>query len=339
MGKVSVIVPVYNAENYVGEAIESVLNQTYRDFELILIDDRSADRSREICEAYRKKDHRIVVLENTSQSHGPGPTRNIGLDHATGEYLLFLDSDDRIRERLLEQAVGRMRETGADIVEFGMEIAWSDGHRSALLPQKATDLLTKAEIRNDILHFLRNRNDSLVMHLFRREPIKRNRFHDGISGEDFCYVMDAMRCAGAIGYIEEVFYDYRYVAGSASHRWNDTTITCRGELWRHQKAFLDSLFDGSQDLAYEEMAFDNYIWAIYQLSTGECPLSFSQKRRELRELAKTIDMERYRSSYPLKLRSGLDKIKYALVKYHMDDVLLWLSPLFLRIVRGAYRNG
>ena len=84
MPKVSVIMPVYNAEKYLGEAIESVLRQTYSDFELILINDRSTDHSKEICLAYCQQDDRLVLLENDSELHGPGPTRNIGLDHATG---------------------------------------------------------------------------------------------------------------------------------------------------------------------------------------------------------------------------------------------------------------
>ena len=84
MPRVSIIIPVYNAEKYLGEAIESVLKQTYPDFELLLINDASTDRSKEICMEYAKKDDRIVLLENDSELHGPGPTRNIGLDHATG---------------------------------------------------------------------------------------------------------------------------------------------------------------------------------------------------------------------------------------------------------------
>ena len=119
MPRVSIIIPVYNAEKYPGEAIASVLRQTYADFELLLVNDSSTDRSKEICMEKEKKDDRIVLLENDSELHGPGPTRNIGLDHATGEYLYFMDADDWIEDRLLECAVHRMQETGADMVQFG----------------------------------------------------------------------------------------------------------------------------------------------------------------------------------------------------------------------------
>ena len=105
MSKVSIIMPVYNAEKYLCEAIESVLKQTYADFELLLINDMSTDNSKQICIEYAKRDRRIVLLENNSESHGPGSTRNIGLDYATGVYIYFMDADDWIDEILLQCAV------------------------------------------------------------------------------------------------------------------------------------------------------------------------------------------------------------------------------------------
>ena len=134
--------PVYNAEKYLGEAIASVLRQTYADFELLLVNDRSTDRSKEICMEYAKKDDRIVLLENDSELHGPGPTRNIGLDHATGEFIYFMDADDWIEDRLLECAVHRMQETGADMVQFGAFYEQMDGRHQQYF-WSGKNLLTK----------------------------------------------------------------------------------------------------------------------------------------------------------------------------------------------------
>ena len=102
MKKVSIIMPVYNAERYLREAVDSVLRQTYTAFELLLINDRSSDESVAICREYEERDSRIVLLENDTETHGPGPTRNIGLNHAGGEYILFLDADDWIEDRILQ---------------------------------------------------------------------------------------------------------------------------------------------------------------------------------------------------------------------------------------------
>lgn len=95
----SVIVPVYNVENSIGRCIESVLGQTFCDFELILIDDGSDDDSRNICEKYAKKDVRIKIIHQKNQ--GVSKARNVGLDRAKGKYIVFIDSDDFVEKNFL----------------------------------------------------------------------------------------------------------------------------------------------------------------------------------------------------------------------------------------------
>ncbi|MGN0140652.1 MAG: glycosyltransferase family 2 protein, partial [Roseburia sp.] len=94
MPVVSIIVPVYNSEKTLGRCIDSILNQTYREFELILLDDGSTDTSGEICDAYAKEDDRVRVVHK--ENSGVSDTRNRGIAMARGEYLQFLDSDDWI---------------------------------------------------------------------------------------------------------------------------------------------------------------------------------------------------------------------------------------------------
>ena len=334
MSKVSVIIPVYNAEKYLREAIESVLNQTYTDFELLLINDRSTDNSKEISREYQKRDRRIVLLENNSESHGPGPTRNIGLYHATGEYIYFMDADDWADNSLLQCAVNRMQETNADLVQFGAVYERNDGNNSEQYFWSGKDLLTKNEIRQDFLYYWKENRNSLWMYLFRREIVKTIKFENIIIGEDISYIMDALGNAEKIAYITEPLYHYRYVEGSTSHRWVGNTIECREVIWNHQKNFLHS-FQGKIDhLAYAEVAYDNYIWAIYQLSSNLCTLSYRDKKRELLRLEEKMGFEEYRDIYPLGLQHGIQKIKYMLVKYRLEGILLLIGPAFLKIVRG-----
>lgn len=100
---VSIIVPVYNAEKYLSSCIESILNQTYSEFELFLINDGSSDSSAEICNFYAKKDERIKVIHNAN--HGVSYTRNNGLQLAKGEYIIFCDADDQYKKRLYNENV------------------------------------------------------------------------------------------------------------------------------------------------------------------------------------------------------------------------------------------
>lgn len=117
MKKISIVMPLFNAEKYLPEALKSVLGQTYKEFELICIDDCSTDRTRVIIEEFQKKDARIRVLIN-EEHLGAAPSRNKGLKAAEGEYLLFLDGDDVFDEELLEIAGDAMEKYQADMVLF-----------------------------------------------------------------------------------------------------------------------------------------------------------------------------------------------------------------------------
>src|SRR5687768_12871254 len=114
--KVSVIMPVYNTELYLQDCLDSVLNQTLPDFELICVDDSSTDGSVAILEENAKKDSRIHIVHQ--ENAGAGAARNNGFRNATGEFTFFLDSDDLCDLHLLEKTVGKAEETNADIVAF-----------------------------------------------------------------------------------------------------------------------------------------------------------------------------------------------------------------------------
>ena len=87
-------------------------------------------------------------------------------------------------------------------------------------------------------------------------------------------------------------------------------------------------------LAYAEVAYDNYIWAIYQLSSNLCTLSYTDKKRRLLRLGEKMGFEEYRDIYPLGLQHGMQKIKYLLVKFRLEEIILLIGPVFLKIVRG-----
>lgn len=114
--KVSIIMPIYNSEKYVGEAIESVLKQTYKNFELILVDDGSRDNSYNIINDYSKKDDRIKVYKK--ENGGISSTRNFGILKATGKYIAFIDNDDEYKENLLSDNIVLLEKYDADIVKF-----------------------------------------------------------------------------------------------------------------------------------------------------------------------------------------------------------------------------
>ncbi|WP_297431525.1 glycosyltransferase family 2 protein [Sulfurimonas sp.] len=117
--KISVIVPVYNVENYIEKCLESVINQTLKEVEIIIINDGSTDKSLDICKEYKKKDSRIIVIDQ--QNSGLGISRNNGIKKATGEFLCFLDSDDWLDLKTLKNCYSKAKKELADIVVFGFD--------------------------------------------------------------------------------------------------------------------------------------------------------------------------------------------------------------------------
>lgn len=114
---ISVVIPVYNVENYLDRCIESVVNQTYQNLEIILVDDGSPDRCPQMCDVWAAKDERIKVIHK--QNQGLGMARNTGIDAATGDYICFFDSDDFVSHELIEKAYAQMKKFDSEIVLYG----------------------------------------------------------------------------------------------------------------------------------------------------------------------------------------------------------------------------
>ena len=117
MPKISVIMPVYNSEQFLRMAVDSVLNQTFEDFELILVDDGSKDGSGAVCDEYAKKDLRVKVIHQ--ENRGMCFSRNRAMDIACGEYIMFTDNDDECLPGFLSENYALAHQTNADMVKFG----------------------------------------------------------------------------------------------------------------------------------------------------------------------------------------------------------------------------
>lgn len=146
---ISVIVPVYNVELYLRKCIDSILAQTYRDLEILVVDDGSTDGSGKICDEY-KKDERVRVFH--TENRGLSATRNLGLDKATGEWIGFVDSDDWIEPDMYEVLFRKAEETEADVVECGCHADYtttSYEHRAIQRTVSGIDAV-KALIRSEI---------------------------------------------------------------------------------------------------------------------------------------------------------------------------------------------
>lgn len=333
---VSVIVPIYNAGKYLGEAIESVLNQTYTDFELLLINDRSTDNSKEICEKYAAGDNRIVLLENNTEKHGPGPTRNIGLDNATGEYIYFMDADDWAESELLEEAVNTIKTDGSDMVVFGSVNEFYGEQRTSQRSHRfEKSIWTKEDIKNNIKEYWKVRSITLWSHLIRRSIIGDIRFEEIGLSEDDCFFFDILSVIGSISYLNKWMYHYRILLDSTSNIWHKDYLSYQQTKWIHEKKFMDTISESITQTEYADFLMMDYLRIVYELSLPKCQLKFGEKCDILNKAKSYLELEQYRDNISISDKTGMNKVKYILVKCRLERVLLLLGPLFLRIVRGG----
>lgn len=146
---ISVIVPVYKVEAYLDKCVRSIVDQTYRDLEIILVDDGSPDRCAELCDTWAAKDSRIRVIHK--KNGGLSDARNAGMAIATGEYIGFVDSDDEIAPDMYRLLLERMTADGSDIAACGVEMVFEDGTPSRMLTPSGTHVLDNRQAMEAIV--------------------------------------------------------------------------------------------------------------------------------------------------------------------------------------------
>lgn len=195
---VSVIVPIYNAEKYLSECISSVLSQSYKDFELILIDDGSTDRSLNICNEFAKKDLRITVVHQ--ENSGVSAARNNGLKNTKGEFVAFVDSDDYVEKNWLDLQVKAITTEGADVAVCGMKIDKQERILSKSSKAKENILLDLQEC--GLMYSTFNK-------LYRRNLIHSD-FNDRLKfGEDLLFNLEYFKNIKTIAVVSQALCFYR----------------------------------------------------------------------------------------------------------------------------------
>lgn len=185
MGKISVIVPIYNTEKYLQRCVDSILKQTYQNLEVILVNDGSTDGSSDICEWYRKKDERVKVIHK--ENGGQSSARNVGLEIARGDYITFVDSDDWLVKDIYEHCIDIIKSQNCDVVDF--QCVYTSGEEK-YFSIKEKDEIIKVIEGKEILrdYLLRGQTDktpfSVCTKLYKKNLFEKVRFPEGKINED-----------------------------------------------------------------------------------------------------------------------------------------------------------
>ena len=333
--KVSVVVPIYNVEKYLKQCVESLLNQTLKEIEIILVDDESPDLSGKIADEYEKKYSNIKTIHK--KNGGLGPARNTGLEHATGEYVAFLDSDDWVQSDMYEKLYMVAKQQEADIVVSGH----CDVSNGIPVLQKQHPLRGNVYASVDEIREVRKNlfghdiNDievesfpmSVCMSIYNRNMIEKYQLRfENILSEDTIFNISAYKFAKKIIFTEYTDYCYR------KDEQESITQTFSKSKKIQFKTFLQRL----RNLAEKEKD-ENYLMRSRRMAidycrfyiriVGSCRESFKNKKSYIRDFAQDQDIANLWSGYPINKLPMQQKIFQKLIEKKCYGLVLILNEL------------
>ncbi len=223
----SVIVPVYNVEQYLRECVESILSQTFTDFELILVNDGSKDGSPAICDEYAQKDGRVKVIHK--ENGGLSDARNVGTENANGEYVVYIDSDDYINTNTFLQDIYDKAQEGTDIICYKFQKYFEATESFSpcqftfpqLLPTDTLPQRINKIVKNDAF-YCSAWSKAIKLSLLKSNNIK---FEKGLLGEDQEWYYHVLLVAESIDGIDKDYLVYRQRANSITSSWKIKNLT------------------------------------------------------------------------------------------------------------------
>lgn len=282
LNRVSVIMPLYNAETYMRNSIKSIIEQSYKDIEIILVDDGSSDGTLAVAYELASMNSRISVI--SQKNAGPGAARNNGLDHCHGQFVCFVDSDDYLEKDAIQTMLEAFEED-IDIVQCRAMKVYNDGREDLEVWEEEEQILTSYEAMKDYLY-----NPKPIIRfavwakLFRREVIENIRFPLMNNSEDVVFNAEAICRCRNIKYIPRILYRVLVRDDSLSHR-NITEEKVQSSL-RCNELIIDLLNSNDE---YRDLIGRAYWSSIITMLTNACILqkeNIADKKRIIRDLGK-----------------------------------------------------
>ena len=290
----SIIVPVYNVERYLKECLDSLINQTNGNLEIIAVNDGSTDNSAAILDDYSEIDQRIKVIYQSNK--GLSGARNTGIDHASGEYIIFVDSDDIVHESLVQKCVETFNSNDSEIIVFNHE-CFDGNTREKRIKKIDSGTTTSLNFLKHCINFKTNTWYPVWHYGYKKDFLINNKlkFYEGILHEDILFTPQAIVFSERITVISDVLYYYRNRLNSI------TTDPLKVEKSLKDHVFIaESLFHFSKNIKSfsRRKIIQNIVAKRYQFIIEKCKkknveyankvysqvVSFLRKRKELSEL-------------------------------------------------------
>lgn len=310
---ISIIIPVYNKEKYIKKCLESITNQTYKNIEIIVINDGSTDNSENIIKEFAKKEKRIKVF--TQSNGGVSKARNQGLKYASGEYILFVDADDYVEADYVEKMVAYKE----DLIVCGYINVQKNGNKINYIKNKV--FYDKNEI---IKNSLKKENNSLMVtpyvKLFKHNIITKNNlnFDETMNfGEDTCFVFEYIKNIKSMRFIEYYGYYNINVQGTLSRRYVSNIKEQTKKVYNVIKSF---------DINEREYFIYWYFRNIKLILFNEKNKKYDSFKENVKIIKNDSEFKNIKSND--KFLSKTDKIIYKLIEQDKYLILYWLYKIF-----------
>lgn len=285
---ISVVVPIYNMEKYLNKCVDSILNQTYSNIEILLIDDGSTDLSVKICDEYMKIDSRIKVFHK--KNGGLSDAKNFGIKKASGKYVAFVDSDDWIENNMYENMYYKLKDTKSNIVVCGRYIEYENGEKKEWYNKN--EIIMNKEQALIYLNSFYNFDMSSCDKLYEKSLFDNIEFPYGKKCEDAYTTYLLFNKADRVTYIPKCFYHYFQRSGSIS---------------RNEKINMDYIYAAEEQLEFFTTKYPHLIYiaetnyafsvkSIFQVSVErklQLTDEFNLKRKEVKKYYKSIFNNKY----------------------------------------------
>jgi len=319
MDLISVIVPIYNVEKYLKKSIESIINQTYKNIEIILVNDGSNDSSKDICDYYREKDSRIIVIYQ--ENMGLSEARNTGIEISKGEYILLIDSDDFIDKNMISILYSELKQNNADIsickyqkVKENEEISKKNSDKRIIINSKK-DLYENQEKDFDLYTVVWNK-------LYKKDLFKEIRYPSGKIHEDLFVTYKLLYAAKKIVLIDEYLYAYVQRSGSIMDQ----------KYSKNRLNRLDALYEQIEFYSSKnEWDFWFYVIGQYRRFLIEAYIKTKRNKKDYKN-----DLKKYKKLYNEQIKKNI-KINFRDFKKNRSYLFYYRLPGLYMLLMKKYR--
>lgn len=337
--KISVIVPVYNAREYLEQSIDSILLQTYRNIELLLIDDESTDGSGEICDRYADEDERVRVIHQ--KNSGCTAASLTGLHAMTGAYCMFVDSDDYIDAQTLREMEKRLIGKKGEIVCCNHILEKTAQSQPVIAPAKP-GIYEGTKLQSEIKDKLLGREERMLpisrcMKLYERSVFEGNEKYCDTAiymGEDFNLVYPALLdCTRLVVMEDSLFYHYRFVEDSMVHRYNPNIL----DSVERVRSFCIKVAEDKGIACHVEAANREYCYMLLLVMKNELRGPGQQYSRRIRDIFTQPQVRERMAQTPIAIRNRANALLYLGMQYP-NKMLLGILRMLIRRHDASTRN-